>query len=47
MDAAYRDVRQGIVTKEFLAPFGPFDVVVLLDVIEHIDDVPEISKHPA
>jgi SAM-dependent methyltransferase len=35
------NVRQGVVTEEFLSLFGPFDAVVLLDVIEHIDDVTE------
>ena len=34
------NVEQGVVTEEFLDRFGPFDAVVLLDVIEHIDDVP-------
>jgi SAM-dependent methyltransferase len=33
------DVLQGEVTEEFLQRQGPFDAVVLLDVIEHIDDV--------
>jgi SAM-dependent methyltransferase len=38
------NVRQGVVTEAFLSRFGPFDVVVLLDVIEHIDDVPETIR---
>jgi SAM-dependent methyltransferase len=38
------NVRQSIVTEEFLSLFGPFDAIVLLDVIEHIDDVPETMR---
>jgi SAM-dependent methyltransferase len=38
------NVKQGVVTEEFLDRFGPFDAVVLLDVIEHIDDVPATMK---
>lgn len=35
------NVQQGIVTEDFLKQHGPFDAIVLLDVIEHIDDVEE------
>ena len=38
------NVRRGAVTEEFLSFFGPFDAVVLLDVIEHIDDVSETMR---
>ena len=38
------NVRQGAVTEDYLERFGPFDAVVLLDVIEHIDDVPETME---
>jgi SAM-dependent methyltransferase len=33
------NVQQGVVTEDYLEQHGPFDAVVLLDVIEHIDDV--------
>ena len=32
-------VKQGVITEEFLQQHGPFDAIVMLDVIEHIDDV--------
>lgn len=34
-----QNVQQGIVADEFLERHGPFEAIVLLDVIEHIDDV--------
>lgn len=33
------NVQQGLVTEDYLKQHGPFDAIVLLDVIEHIDDV--------
>jgi SAM-dependent methyltransferase len=38
------NVRQGVVTEDALADFGSFDAIVLLDVIEHIDDVAEAMR---
>jgi SAM-dependent methyltransferase len=38
------NVKQGVVTEEFLDRFGPFDAVVLLDVVEHIDDMPATMR---
>jgi SAM-dependent methyltransferase len=32
-------VRQGALTRDYLESSGPFDAIVMLDVIEHIDDV--------
>jgi SAM-dependent methyltransferase len=32
-------VRQGALTRDYLEQYGPFDSIVMLDVIEHIDDV--------
>jgi SAM-dependent methyltransferase len=36
------NVKQGTVTEQFLAEKGPFDVVVMLDVIEHVADPEEL-----
>src|SRR5260221_6504532 len=32
-------IRQGALTRDYLEQNGPFDSIVMLDVIEHIDDV--------
>jgi SAM-dependent methyltransferase len=36
-------VQQGVVTEDYLQRHGPFDAIVLLDVIEHIDTVADTA----
>jgi SAM-dependent methyltransferase len=41
--AGLRQVQQGAITEDYLRQHGPFDAIVLLDVIEHIDAVADTA----